>query len=521
VVALGAVFSFVPCSCFADPADGAQDIVPRELRDAGNAPRSFEVAQWPWFSQPEPEPTPRPRRTARPETPPGGEFVAAPDLADQLKKIDPGATVEWDSRRLRITIREQKFTLFPSTREMVVNGTPERVSAPLRIYRDEIYVPQDAIERIGKRLEEVVPVSTPEAGPTTTPLATATPTAMPAVTPAPTPLPTPSPTPAVTPVQTPSVTLVQTPASTPTATPVLMPTPTPEPTPVLTSPPSTPQVEILTTPSPKKTPRDDRAQTPAPVAGVDLFQQALRDRAAFAGHKIRSLTTSDLQALAAEKGLTKVVLDPGDANDAGSVSGREAFAISLEIARKVKARLELKGITAELTRYDSQRVSPARMLETVTNSGAQVLLSIRAGVSPSPEMAGYRILHVNESVDHNALRAPAKEINDALPLDQNYKPFQERSRILGSAMLAGLKAVTERDAVGMVPAPLFLAKRAPMASVLVVAGYITNPGDRARLVDQAKQDELADALTEALVQYGAQLPELPRPSVAGERAGVR
>ncbi len=81
-------------------------------------------------------------------------FVAVPDLADRLKKLDPNAVIEWDGRRLRIQVQRQRFTLFLVTSDMVVNGTPERVSSPLRVYRGEIYVPQDAVDRIADVLAE-------------------------------------------------------------------------------------------------------------------------------------------------------------------------------------------------------------------------------------------------------------------------------------------------------------------------------------------------------------------------------
>ena len=53
------------------------------------------------------------------------EFVSAPDLAAQLKKIDPKAQVQWDGRVLRIEANGQKFSLFQTGGDMVVNGTPE------------------------------------------------------------------------------------------------------------------------------------------------------------------------------------------------------------------------------------------------------------------------------------------------------------------------------------------------------------------------------------------------------------
>src|SRR5207237_1268070 len=47
------------------------------------------------------------------------EYVDAPELANQLRKIDPATKVDWDTHVLRFTVNGQKFALFPTTGQMV------------------------------------------------------------------------------------------------------------------------------------------------------------------------------------------------------------------------------------------------------------------------------------------------------------------------------------------------------------------------------------------------------------------
>lgn len=418
-------------------------------------------------------------------------FVAVPDLADRLKKLDPNAVIEWDGRRLRIQVQRQRFTLFLVTSDMVVNGTPERVSSPLRVYRGEIYVPQDAVDRIADVLASAPVPQTGE----TTPTVVATPTPTPVATPTPTPTPTPSPTPMLTPSPTATVQ--------PTAEPSAAPARATVPTEVLRSPTprGTTQIEVLPTPRGAR-----RPATPAPTvteARPDVFARALRERVEASALRIKRFREAELTQLAGTLQIRRVVIDPDDGDEAEpSGDARRASMLTLELAQRLKARLQAAGLEVILTREDLRRVPPPKKVELVTNSGAQLLVSLRVGNSATAETQGVCVMYPSDTVDYAVGRPIEKGPDDTMPPDQVYRAFQERSRTLASLCLTAFRGVVPPEHASMLAAPLYLHRRTPMPAVLIVAGYLSNPSDRARLLDPRRQEEFVDMLATPILEFG-------------------
>lgn len=434
----------------------------------------------------------------------GEEVISAADLSAQLRKIDPAARINWDGEsRLRIEVKGQRFTLFTTGNNIAVNGYLERVDRPLRIHRDEIFVPRETVTRIGQALERGT--ATPTPSPTPTPVETpadiipptpapdpaATPdlAATPAAMPTPGPGPAPSPTPAATPLL---------PAPTPeaAATPTPTPTPTPAPTPTLTPRP---------TPRPRET---QRPVTVQPQGGRDYYATASGDRAEMQRYRVTPRTQTELRDLATRRELRKVVLDPDDGDFfMGGDRGREVSALTLNIAQRVKAQLELRGLAVELTRTDANRPPVGRKLEIVANSDAQALVSIRIASSDFAETGGYNLFFVNDTVDPRAGSAADADPGQPVPLEQSYRPFQERNRLLAASLGATMKRLVNREANGITPAPLYLHRRSPMASAMLVVGYVSNPDDLRRLRDDAQLDALATAIADGIAQFGRTLTE--------------
>jgi N-acetylmuramoyl-L-alanine amidase len=213
-------------------------------------------------------------------------------------------------------------------------------------------------------------------------------------------------------------------------------------------------------------------------------------------------SSGDLAGLAKQRNVTSVLIDADDGSaKTQSNKGTQISDLTLSIAQKLQRALEAQGIEAQLTRASAEPVGPGAKLEKIVNSRAQLLVSIRIGESEFAEQGGYRILYVTDDVDYNASRIAELEQTGLLPIELNYYQFQERNKMISSALLNSLKRVAARDPIAINPCPLFLSKRAPMASAMVVVGYITSANDAQRLLDPARQDELVSAIADGIIQY--------------------
>ncbi|MGB9692279.1 MAG: N-acetylmuramoyl-L-alanine amidase [Candidatus Sumerlaeaceae bacterium] len=462
-----------------------------------------------WTQAPAPENTGESGapETAQPTS--ASEFVAVPDLAAQLKKIDPNAVVEWDGRRLRIAAKNQKFTLFLSSSDVVINGTPQKVSSPLRVYRGELYVPQDAVDLLATELAK----SAPEAAPTGTPTP---PTPSPTPTPASvlTPSPSASPTPTPTASPTPQSTAQPTPTKTPTMAETL-PQPTPSPTPRPTS-----HVAIEIKPSAAKATPPLAKVSQAPSG--DAFARLLHERDQIAHAAITPLSRAELEQRARSSHVEKIILDPdeGITADASSEIRRQSH-LTLQLAMKIKMRLTGAGYRVELTREDPQYVSLAQKLQRIRGSQGDLLVSLRSGTHASASVSGARIFYPSPTTDYAVGKPELASGSDTVPVEQTYLPFAEKSKQVASVCLAALKTVGGTgDAATMLPAPLFLGRRAPMPSVHLVVGYLSNPSDRARLLDEVEQDRLANALAQAIIEFASGAKATSQESAKVQRRGL-
>ncbi len=458
--------------------------------------------------------------SAAPDTPETDEdassFVFAGDLAVQLRKIDPSAKVEWDGKKLNIRTATNEFAIFPSGREMVINGDIETGTPPLKIRNGEIYVPQEVVSRIGRQLEQpsaddapVTTTVTPAPTPTPTPEPTATPevtpestSILPDATPAiatPTPRATGSVLPDVTPAATPAATaapVVATPSATPF--PVATPTPTPKPTPTPTP-----------TPVPEKTESSPAPIQPDIAASTDAFKSALRDKISVSTENLVLFTQSQLQEKTANRSIKKVVIHADDSGIAKSDEyGKRSAEIALKVAQRVQAQLSSANIEAVLTRSTDKSLPIGETMELVTQSDAQALLIVSVGYSTAfTDLGGFRVFYMNESVDYNSLRQRSFDASEAVPAELNYKPFQNGSKVLASSLKNSISGALKREPVGTNPIPQYLTRRAPMAAATVVVGYLSNPADAKRLTEDSELDAMATALTEGIRNFATQVSQ--------------
>jgi N-acetylmuramoyl-L-alanine amidase len=107
------------------------------------------------------------------------------------------------------------------------------------------------------------------------------------------------------------------------------------------------------------------------------------------------------------------------------------------------------------------------------------------------------------------VRAKDAQVKRTL-LDMSTTAQIKDSLQLGGAMLREIGRVGKLHKPGVEQAGFAVLKAPDIPSVLVEAGFISNPDEEAKLTDDAYQDKLADALMRGIERYFSKNPPLAR-----------
>jgi len=225
-------------------------------------------------------------------------------------------------------------------------------------------------------------------------------------------------------------------------------------------------------------------------------------------------------ALAADPAFTAVV-DPGHGGEKeGAVSphGDKEKDLTLQIARRVKRRLEALGGRVVLTRSGDTRVPLANRAAVANAVRADLFLSIHLNSMPTEASrrtsAGVETYFLSaDASDAGAAASAARENADRLAGEPQLDPDDPVAAILddleaadalaGSSRLAyalheklvGALAAENR---GVKQAPFYVLAGARMPAVLLEVGFISNEAEAARLRTAAHQERIAAAVADGV-----------------------
>lgn len=180
-----------------------------------------------------------------------------------------------------------------------------------------------------------------------------------------------------------------------------------------------------------------------------------------------------------------IAVDAGHGGFDGGVSGGGLVEkdVNLDLALRLKARIEVAGGTAVLTRdqdvaYAAENKDDFDHRLLLAEEGlAQVIVSLHANGFPDPGQFGAQTFF------------PPKV------------PEAQRMALLIQEELVRLHPDNYREALE--EGTFYLMKNSKVPAVLVELGFLTNPGDRARLSDPAFKDRMADAIARGLERFFA------------------
>jgi len=230
--------------------------------------------------------------------------------------------------------------------------------------------------------------------------------------------------------------------------------------------------------------------------------------------------------------LVTIALDPGHGGeDPGAVgrSGSLEKNVTLSIARRLKAKIDAEpSMRSVLTRDDDifiplhQRVQKARRVQ------ADLFVSIHADAFVKPTARGSSVFVLSENgASSSAARWLAQRENAAdliggvnvgvkdpylarTLLDLSQTATLNDSLKLAKSVLGHIGSINTLHK-GQVEQAGFAVLKAPdIPSILVETAFISNPDEERRLVDEAYQDQMAEAILKGIRQYFSKNPPLAK-----------
>ncbi|PPR09042.1 MAG: N-acetylmuramoyl-L-alanine amidase AmiC [Proteobacteria bacterium] len=237
-----------------------------------------------------------------------------------------------------------------------------------------------------------------------------------------------------------------------------------------------------------------------------------------------SIRKGDIKSL--RKDNFVVMIDAGhggvDPGAVGKISRRKSVyekTITLSIAKKLQREInKYPNMTAYLTRSTDVFVPLRTRIKKATKKNADLFISIHADAHNSSKIRGGSVYILSEnSSDKEAarlarianrgdevagviLKNEARDIQSIL-IDLTQRESMNKSALLAQDVLKQMKNVVYVKHTKAKFAGFVVLKSADIPSILVESSYISNPKDRAMLINPKKQDQLAKAIAKGTYNY--------------------
>jgi N-acetylmuramoyl-L-alanine amidase len=194
-----------------------------------------------------------------------------------------------------------------------------------------------------------------------------------------------------------------------------------------------------------------------------------------------------------------VALDPGHSiADVGAASGTlREYVLTLDLAQRVRDRLEAAGKTVRLTREDNQPLTAL----TMPGLTEQIRLEQEARIEKGMPASIYVSLHFNGGPA--SLRGTETYYNpDRDPNDWLLADSLQRNVV---SAIGSVDRGVRSDLLAGKPYGHFFSLRGPVPSALVESLFLSNPRDAEMLRADGTLDALADGVAQGILGYLAML----------------
>ena len=178
-----------------------------------------------------------------------------------------------------------------------------------------------------------------------------------------------------------------------------------------------------------------------------------------------------------------VILDPGHGGeDPGKVGVNGALEkdINLQVARKVREKLESRGLEVVMTREEDvmqggKKEDLNKRIQLIEKSKAELVVGIHQNSFTDPEVKGAQVFYYSESEEG---KAAAQVMQESL---KTVDPSNEREIKANSSF--------------------FMLKNTNRTTIIVECGFLSNPEEAGSLVNNEYQEQLAEAICSGIMKW--------------------
>ena len=221
-----------------------------------------------------------------------------------------------------------------------------------------------------------------------------------------------------------------------------------------------------------------------------------------------------------DRRIRKIVLDPGHGGpDPGAVGrqGTQEKAIVLDVAKRLKRRLEEKGFEVRLTRDSDVHVPLVERCRMANGLKPDLFISIHANAAPNRDACGVEVYFLSEAKTDWDRAVAAREnaafaeelpdtslVKDALGLilaDLAQNEFLiESSELAAAIQESAVQAGRVKDR-GVRQANFHVLRNNYMPAVLVECGFLTNRSEEKLLRQGEHREKLAKGIADGVVAF--------------------
>jgi N-acetylmuramoyl-L-alanine amidase len=213
------------------------------------------------------------------------------------------------------------------------------------------------------------------------------------------------------------------------------------------------------------------------------------------------------------------VIDPGHGGDdlgARGPGGAVEKDIVLQIARRLRTMIESRlGLRVFLTRDDDRPMSLDDRSAYANSQRADIFISVHANAALGTALKGAEVYSLSAEREQQTRPDDTQEallpalggnsrLIEMLPWESAQARSVEQSSALASIVEQALRARVEMSPRAVQQAPFRVLVGATMPAVLVEVGYLSNPEQEQALTSGGYQDQVAQSLFNAVVQFRAQ-----------------